>query len=216
MANPVRTFVSVSLALAVATPQLAAADPAEDFAFEVKESSSSYHRAWVISKLTKLEVGKKCWDKIVDKNNGAVHSALFFSRDIAEYAKGVTGDDWSAIESQNNNDREANKKLIEPMMDAFKSKFRFTIVLEGDDCNAKRNALWLKYWTTLGTAVRDNPPKAGKVSIRLEVTSKVKDVSVTVDKGGGSFVVKAPADIEVVGWSDKMEKPFRKVSSKIK
>jgi hypothetical protein len=213
--HPIRSLLLIPIVLSLA-PRAAQADAAEDFAFEVRESTGYYHREWVITKYTTLKVGKKCWDKIVDKANGAVNSATYFARDVAEYAKGVTGDDWSSIETQNNNDREANKKLIEPMMDAFKSKFKFTLVLEGDDCNAKRNALWLNYWTTVGQSLSDNPPKAGKVAIRLEVTSKVKDVTVKVDKTGGSFVITAPADLEVVGWSDKIDKAFRKVSSKTK
>ena len=204
-----------ALAFTFAATSIAHADPAEDFAFEVKESTGDYHRAWVISKLTTFKVGKKCWEQMADKDKfSAVHSANFYTRDIAEYAKGITGDDWSTIETQNNNDRETNKKLVEPMMDAFKNRFSVTVSVEGDDCKPEHGALWLKYWTTLGTTIRDYPPAADKVKVTLDVTAKAKDVSVTVDKKGGTFVITAPRDIEVAAWDDKISKPFRKVARK--
>jgi hypothetical protein len=203
------------VACALVSASTVHADPAEDFAFEVKESTGDYHRAWVISKLTTFKVGKKCWEQMADKDKfSAVHSASFYTADIAEYAKALTGDDWSRIETQNNNDRETNKKLVEPMMDAFKSRFSLTISVEGDDCKPEHGALWLKYWTTIGSILTDYPPAADKVKITLDVKAKAKDVKVTVDKKGGTFVITAPRDIEVAAWDDKIGKPFRKVARK--
>ncbi|MBA3501412.1 MAG: hypothetical protein H0T65_13695 [Deltaproteobacteria bacterium] len=203
------------IACALLSASTVHADPAEDFAFEVKESTGDYNRAWVISKLTTFKVGKKCWEQMADRDKfSAVHSAGFYTRDITEYAKALTGDDWSSIETQNNSDRENNKKLIEPMMDEFKKRFSLTISVEGDDCNPKHGALWLKYWTSLGTIIHDYPPAAEKVSVTLNVTAKAKDVTVTVDKKGGTFVITAPRDVEVTAWDDKIGKPFRKVARK--
>ncbi len=198
----------------LASASLAHAGPVEDFAFEVKEYTGDYHRAWVVSKLTTFNVGKTCWAQMADKKYSALHSASFYTRDIAEYAKAVTGDDWSRIETQNNNDRENNKALVEPMMDAFKKRFSVTINVEGDDCKPEHGALWLKYWTTLGTIIRDYPPAAGTVRVTLDVKAKAKDVTVKVDKAGGTFVITAPRDVEVSAWDDKMGKPFRKVARK--
>lgn len=207
--------LKLALICALASASLAHADPAEDFAFEVKESTGDYHRAWVLTKLTTFKVGKTCWAQMADRDKfSAVHSAGFYTRDIAEYAKALTGDDWSRIETQNNNDRENNKKLVEPMMDAFKKRFSVTISVEGDDCKPEHGALWLKYWTSLGNIIRDYPPAADKVNITLNVTAKAKDVTVKVDKKGGTFVITAPRDIEVAAWDDKMGKPFRKVARK--
>jgi hypothetical protein len=195
------------------TSSIAAADPREDFAFEVKESTGDYNRAWVITKMTTFKVGAKCWEQMQDKDKfGAVQSAGFYTRDVVAYAKLLTKDDWDAIESQNNNDRETNKKLIEPMMDEFAKRFSMTISVEGDACEPKRNALWLKYWTEIGEELKKSPPKAAKVTIDLQVKAKVKDISITVDKTGGRFTIVAPRDIEVVNWSGKIEKAFAKVA----
>ena len=109
---------------------------------------------------------------------------------------------------------EADKALVEPMMDAFRKRFSVTINVEGDDCKPEHGALWLKYWTTLGTIIRDYPPAAGTVRVTLDVKAKAKDVTVKVDKAGGTFVITAPRDVEVSAWDDKMSKPFRKVARK--
>ncbi len=186
-------------------------DPREDFAFALKDYTGEYNRSWVLTKLTTFKLGKKCFAKLADKNEGALHAASFYTRDIVEYAKGLTSDDWSSIESQNNSDRETNKKLVEPMMDAFKARFGLTIAVEGDDCDAKQNSLWLRYFTTLGTAVRNYPPKAGKVFITLNVTAKAKGVTAEVSKDGSTFTFTAPRDIETPEWGDKLERPFRKI-----
>lgn len=180
-----------------------------DFAFEVKDSTGDYSRAWVIDKLTSFHVSDACMEKMIDKNNSALHSASFYTRDIVELAKTLTGDDWDYIEDQNS-DKENNKKLIEPMIDAFKQNFGLSITVDGDDCDVRHGALWLKYWTSVGQAVRENPPASGKVFIQLAVRGDAKDVKVEVDDATSTYVITAPRDIEKVGWSDKIEKPFRK------
>ena len=66
---------------------------------------------------------------------------------VAKLAKQWTGDDWDAIESQSENDKETDLKLVEPMVVAFKMRFSITATVEGNDCDSKRNALWLRYWS---------------------------------------------------------------------
>jgi hypothetical protein len=203
------------LGVVALSSSFAHADAREDFAFALKEHTGDYHRAWIITKLTTIDVGPQCWAKIVDAGKyAAVSKAAFYTRDIAEYAKAITGDDWSRIETQDNSDREANKALVEPLMDAFKAKFSLTLSVEGKDCNAESDALWLKYWLTLGTAIRDYAPK-GKVSIKLAVTSKAKDVTATVDKTGSKFVITAPRDVEPAAWDTKIAAPFKKLAKKL-
>lgn len=206
------TAALVTLSLVTASGRPALAEPAEDFAYAVKEATGEYYTAWVITKLTTFKVGAKCLQKLADKDGGPLHTATFYTRDIAEYAKALTGDDWSRIESQNNSDRENNKKLVEPMMDAFKAKFNFTISIEGDDCDSKFSALWTKYWGTISTSLRNYPPKAAKVSIVLEVKAKAKDVSVVATKDGSKFTITAPRDIEPGAWSDKIDLAFKKIA----
>ncbi|MDB4963221.1 MAG: hypothetical protein JWP01_3220 [Myxococcales bacterium] len=190
----------------------------------VKDATGDYNASYVLTKLNTFKLGPKCWAKAASKDQGAVHTASFATRDIVAYAKAMTGDDWDAIESQNNNDRETNKALIEPMIEAFKSRFAITVTVDGDDCDAKQNSLWLRYWggaiaavkayPPATSALKNDPPKAKKVAITVNATAKAKDVSVTVGKDGSTFVITGPRGKEVPAWSDKIEAAFKKVSKK--
>jgi len=208
MITPSTSSLVVMGALALASAS-AHADPFSD---GLKEYTGEYSRAWVLGKLTTFKVGKNCAARLADKTEGALHAASFYTRDILEYAKALTGEDWSALESQNNSDRETNKALVEPKLDAFKSRFGVTVSVEGDDCDAKQSSLWLRYWTTLGTSLKNFPPKAAKVFVTLNVTSKARDVTVE-SKDGSTFTITAPKDIEAADWSNKIDKPFRKLAA---
>ena len=213
-----KTFTALSLlALASSTAHAEAEAPRLDgFAFDVKESTGEWHRAWIISKLTTINVGKTCAKNMSEhKDKNALGAAGRYTLDVAEYAKLVTGDDWDRIESQNG-DRIENAKLVEPMIEAFGKKFHFTLNVEGDDCDTKVHAFWMRYWHYASSALLKYPTRSGKAFITVNVKSKVKDITVDVDKSGSTFVITAPKDIEPPPpyWPDKIEKPFRKVSSK--
>lgn len=184
---------------------------AEDFADAVKDATGDYNRAWVLTKLTTFKLGAKCWAKVVDKKHGAIHSASFTTRDIVDYAKTVTGEDWSDLETQNNNDRENNKALLEPKMNAFKARHMITINVDGDDCDAKQSSLWLGYWGAVTGGIKNFPPPAGKSFFTINVSSKIKDVTVEVSKDGSTFTINAPKDRETKQWQDKIERPLRKL-----
>lgn len=187
------------------------AEPVDAFAAAVKDSTGEYNRSWVLTRLMTFKLGAKCWAKLPDKELGAVHAASFATRDLVELAKKWTGDDWSSIESQNNSDREANKQLIAPMMDAFKQRASIAIRVDGDDCDAKQASLWLRYWTTLASALNKYPPPSGKAFVTLDVTSAARAVTVRVDKGGTTFAITAPKDIEARSWSGAIERPFQQL-----
>ncbi|MBA3452366.1 MAG: hypothetical protein H0T42_04635 [Deltaproteobacteria bacterium] len=194
-----------------AAPQL------DDFAFEVKEVSSSWNKAFVISKLTTLEVGPACLNKMVhDKDRNAVGRAMSYARNVATYAQMLTGNEWERIETQSNNDRLNNLKYVEPMVDAFKASFSMTINVEGDDCDVSNNSFWLRYWIYISDALVKYPPRGGKAFITLNVSSSARDITSTVDATGTVFVFTGPKDIEPPppSWPDRIEKPFRRVSSK--
>lgn len=181
-----------------------------DFAYEVKDATGDYTSGWIIDKLTTFNVAPACMEKMIDKNNSAVHSATFYTRDIEYLAEALTGDSWSDIETQNNNDRENNKKLVEPMIDQFAQSFHLSVTIDGDDCDASHGALWMKYWTTIATNLKDNPPASGKAFVQLAVRGDARDIKVEVDDATSTYVITAPRDIEKSGWDEKLEKPFRK------
>lgn len=89
-----------------------------------------------------------------------------------------------------------------------------TITVEGDDCDTKDTALWLRYWVTIAEALKNYPPRAGKVAITLNVTSKAKGMSAAVGKDGSTFVFTGSRDIEPSDWNTQIETAFRKVMRK--
>jgi len=192
----------------------AAATPAtkfSDFAFAVKEATGEYYTGWIIDKLTTFNVAPACMEKMVDGEKfSAVHSASYYTRDVARLAQKLTGDDWSGIESQNNSDRENNKKLVEPMIDQFANHFHMTITVEGDDCDARHSSLWMKYWTSTSTALLNYPPETDKVFINLVVKPDAKDMSVSFDDATATYTIVGPRDIEKGAWGDKIDKAMKR------
>src|SRR5690606_23375128 len=98
-------------AAALVAPGSADADVSA-YADAVKANTNDYYRAWSISKLTTWKVGQKCWDKIVAPNSRILDLTSFMTREIAAYAKQVTGDDWATIEGSGMSEKEANKAKI--------------------------------------------------------------------------------------------------------
>jgi hypothetical protein len=193
--------------------QLAAELP-DDFAFAVKEATGRHSPAWVLTKLHTFKVGKKCRARLGDKQEGAIHAATFATREVMAYAQAVSGDDWAEIEGQSANDRETNRKLVAKMMDDFKGKLSITVNVEGEDCDAKGNSMWLRVWTTAATALRNHPPRAKKVAITIKVTAAAKDLAVATGADGATITITAPRDKEPTGWSDKIDAAFKKVARK--
>lgn len=186
----------------------------DDFAFATKEATGDYYTAWVLTKFHTFKIGKKCRAKLANKDEGAVHAATFATRDIAAWAKAAGAEDWDAVEGQSNNDPKYNRDLVEKDMDAFKKRLSITITVDGDDCDAKQNSLWLRYWTTIATALEDYPPKAKSVKITLTVNTKAKELKATVGKDGATFAFTGPRDVEKGMWSDAITKAFEKVAKK--
>lgn len=184
-----------------------------DLAFEMRDSSGSQHLAWAFTKLTTLRVGEACWAKLLDEkaNDEPLTSAMRASRRLAEYALAVTGDDWKRIEEQAG-DREANRKLVEPMIDELAAKVHVTVIVEGDDCDVGFNGLWHRYWHTSLAALVKYPPASGKAFITITAAAKAKDLTVAVDKTGTKFTITAPRDIQPIDWPARIEKAFRKVA----
>lgn len=205
--------LSIVAAILLATTA-ADATPQEDLAFAVENSNHDKHSGWIVERLMTLQLGDKCFAKVLDKKTQGVSLIGANTRKIQRYAKQITGDDWSTIESQSANTKEANRDIVSKMVDEFKPKFHVTVKLEGDDCDATGNALWLKYLGGALTALDTYPPKSGKMNITINVTSKQKGVTAEVDKTGTSIVIKGSRDVEASGWSDTIEKALLRVSSK--
>ncbi len=186
----------------------------DDLAFSVKEATGEFNTAYVMSKLVTFKVGKTCKAKLADPQGRMVHAATFFTRNIETYAKAVGADDWGDIESRSNGGKDATKKLLGEMIDAFAKQFSMTVSVEGDDCDTEHNAFWIKIWGQVGEALAESPPKAKKVAVKISFTKKAKDVTVKVGKDGATIDVTAPAAPaqEPSAWDTKIDEPLKKVA----
>ena len=207
------TLVPILIATLAMADAIAHASPQEDLAFAVAQSNHDKHSGWIVERLMTFQLPQKCYGKLIEKGSTARNLLASYARSIQRYAAVVTGDDWSAIEGQSANSPEANEKIVDKMVDDFKPKFHITVKLEGDDCEASGHALWMKYIGETLTALRNYPPKSGKMNVVIDVTSKVKGVTAVTGKDGASLTVTASRDIEKSGWPDSIENALQRVSS---
>lgn len=208
-----KQLLGLVVAAFVFGPSVAVAGGMEDVADGIKDGTGDHYTASVMTKLTTFNLGPKCWQKAGAKGSGVIDIGMHVTRNVARLAQQWTGDDWDRIEDQGTGKREENAKLVEPMVEAFKSRFSITVNVEGDDCDAKRNALWVRYWSDAVLAAQKYPPPAGKVFIKINVGSKTRDVTSTVSKDGTTFTFDAPKDIEAKIYGEKIERPFRQLAS---
>ncbi len=206
-------FAAAALVLALSVT--AHAGPGRGaFADAVQEVTTDHYRGWIIGKLTTWKVGGQCWEKIQDKDGRIVALASFLTREIAEYAKQVTGDDWATIEGSGTSEKAANKGKVEPMIDAFKTRFSIAVKIDGDDCDDGHDPLWMQYVMHAAQNVNKLPPASGKAFISIEVSSKAKKFAIAVSKDRSTFKITAPKATAAPEWQNQMESAFKKVASK--
>jgi hypothetical protein len=201
----------VASIISLAPPVLAS--PHDDLAFAVQESNHDKTSGWIIERLVTLDIGDACWAKVLDHKNGALSKLASDARYIERFAKALTGDEWSALENQGANNRDANRALVDKMITEFVPKFHLTIRLDGKDCDAGSSALWLKYASITTIALSKYPPKAGRLHVTIDVTS-AKGLRAEMNKDGSELVITGSRDIESENWSDTIEKTLKRASTK--
>lgn len=203
--------------ITVAVPAVAHADKSSTaYADAIQDVTKDHYRGWIIGKLTTWKVGATCWEKIQDKEGRIVSLGLFLTREVAGYAKQVTGDDWATIEGSGTSEKAANKDKVEPLITAFKSKFSLAVTIDGDDCDNSHDPLWLQYVMHAVEDVNKLPPASGKAFISVAVSSKTKKFGISVSKDGATFKITAPKEIAPAKWQDQMESAFTKAAKKKK
>jgi hypothetical protein len=201
------------LVFAVTVP--ASASPHDDLAYAVQENNGDKTSGWIVERLMTLEIGDKCYAKVLDKKNAALSKISSDARYIERFAKVMTGDDWTHIEGQGANSKEANRAIVDKMIDAFKPKFHLTVRVDGSDCEASGSALWIKYTSHIVIALEKYPPKSGKLNVVINVRSKTKGLTVDVDKDGMAFTINGSLDIEPNNdWGGTIDKALKRISTK--
>jgi hypothetical protein len=211
--RPIVLSMIAAAAAVLVAPGSADADVTA-YADAVKAKTNDYYRAWTISKLTTWKVGKKCWEKIVAPEGRILDLTSFMTREIAGYAKQVTGDDWATIEGSGMSEKEANKAKLEPMVTAFRQKFSLSVSIDGDDCDASHDPLWMQYVMRAVEAVNAKPPAAGKAFIVIDVSSKTKQFSIAASKDGATFKISGPKEIASAKWQDELGRVFAQAAKK--
>jgi len=194
------------------TATVAAAGPHQDLAFAVGETNHDKQSEWIIDRLVTFNMSEGCLVKLADKGSGGLGKIASDSRMIGRIAKAMTSDDWLHIESQSTNSKEANRAVVDKMIEEFKPRFHLTIKNAGA-CEVKGNALWLNYISSSLIVAEKYPPKSGKLEIIVEITDG-KGFKADVNRDGTQLVVAGSRDIESVGWSDKIESALKRVSTK--
>lgn len=183
----IRTLI-VGAVLAVMATQAYADANGDRFAAAVQDYTRDDHRAWVINRLMKFNLGPKCWPKVAVNQSGAVEAASYVVSDVVDYAKANGGGDWSSMEQ--------NKRQLAAAMDAFRERFFVTVNVDGDDCEGERKTPWIRYWSSVVGAIEKHPFPSGKVFVTLDVSSKHKEIKIDVGSDGATVTVHAPKDRE--------------------
>lgn len=203
---------AIALSSLLVTVSIATAGPHQDLAFAVGETNHDKQSEWIIDRLVTYDIAGDCYAKLADKASGSLGKIASESRMIGRIAKAMTNDDWLRIESQSTNSKDSNRAVVDKMIEEFRPKFHLTVRNAGA-CEAKGNALWLNYVSSSLIAAEKYPPKSGKLDIIVEI-SDGKGFKADVNRDGTELRVVGSRDIEVSGWSDKIESALKRVSTK--
>jgi len=187
-------------AVLAATLSSAFAD-GDRFADAVEDYTRDDHRAWVVNRLMKFNLGAKCWAKVVEPKSGAVGAASYVTDDVVVYAKEAGGGDWAALEQ--------DKRALGAAMDKFRNRFFVTVSVDGDDCDAARDTAWIRYWEATVAAMTKTPAAGGKMFVTIDVSTKHKGLSVEVGSDGATVTIRAPKDKATD--SELIEQTFQKL-----
>lgn len=204
------TLATATAVLLVST--VARADTKE-LAEEIRDLTSNNYVAATVDSLMSFKLGAKCWAKLTQESRP---TSLISSstRYVVDFAKEVTGDDWSTLEGSGTTEKAKNRAMVEAKVAAFKPTFSYSIRVDGDDCDDGHDPLWLQYHTHALQYVSENMPRAKKASITIEVSAKAKKFTGSVDKSGTVFKFVGPKEVAPAKWQDQMLATFKKAARK--
>jgi hypothetical protein len=185
----------------------------KELAENIRDLTSNNYVAATVGSLMSFKLGAKCWAKLTQQSRptGLIGSS---TRYVVDFAKAVTGDDWSTLEGSGTTEKAKNRSMVEAKVAAFKPTFSYAMSVDGDDCDDGHDPLWLQYHTHALQYVSENLPVAKKASITIEVSSKAKKFAGSVDKTGTVFKFVAPKEVASAKWQDEMLATFKKAARK--
>ena len=149
-----------------------------------------------------FELSEPGWTGLQLGRERLLHSMGWWPRYLTEYAKRTGVGDIAGMENNGNADGAAET--------AQGLKGKVTIHLKDDNVKWTKEKAehFVSYAGQLVEFVGDGygyTPANGVYNVTLIYTPKVSDIAVTYNKADGSFIVKAPSELEPAGWDGKMK-----------
>ena len=126
----------------------------------------------------------------------------WWPRYLTEYAKRVGLADIAGMENNGNPDGAAEAAQ------GLKSKVAIHLKDDNVQWNKAKAEHYVAYATTLVEFLGDGygySPTNGVYNVTLIYTPQVKDIVVAYNKKDGSFIFKAPSELEPPGWENKLK-----------
>jgi len=154
-----------------------------------------------------FELSDSGWAGLNLGRDRLLHSMSWWPRYLTEYAKRTGVGDIAGMENSNNQDGAAET--------AQGLKGKVTIHLKDENVKWTKDKAehYVSYAGTLVEFLGDSygyTPKNGSYNVTFIMTPKVSDITGTYNKADGSFVFKAPSELEPPGWGDKMKAALMK------
>lgn len=149
-----------------------------------------------------FELSEAGWAGLNLGRERLLHSMGWWPRYLTEYAKRIGVGDIAAMENSGNFDGAADA--------AQGLKGKVTIHLKDDNVKWTKEKAehFVSYAGELVEFLDDSwgyTPNNGVYNVTFIYTPKVSDIAVTFNKADGSFIVKAPSELEPPGWDTKMK-----------
>jgi hypothetical protein len=149
-----------------------------------------------------FELTEPGWTGLQLGRERLLHSMGWWPRYLTEYAKRTGVGDIAGMENNGNADGAAET--------AQGLKGKVTIHLKDDNVKWTKEKAehFVSYAGQLVEFIGDGygyTPANGVYNVTLIYTPKVSDIAVAYNKADGSFIVKAPSELEPPGWDTKMK-----------
>lgn len=189
----------------------------------VSEAVASAHKTELVAKVRELSSGDQWSSRVVSElvtfklseagwqlmlSDKGVKVALGAARDINDYAKRIGLGDLEAVESANNNAREANQADVGELLATYKPVIALTFEATQPTISPTSSSLILRAFSTVPEHMDRGvwKPAGGKAAIRVVLSPDAKEATVTMNREKTAFVVTTSSKIEMPGWSTKIEK----------
>lgn len=149
----------------------------------------------------RFELSDAGWQAMLLASDRVTHGMGWWPRYVNEFAKRMGWADIAGMENSNNMEGAAEAAQ------GFKDKVVIHLKDDGVKWTKEKAEKYIQMAGTLVEFIGDShgfTPNSGRYIVTFVMTPKVNDIAVAFNKADGSFVVKAPSELEPPGWDTKM------------